>query len=305
MLGEITGSVTLIHREGVSIGNYGTMPGVTVEVFGSSAIPIESVRTNSDGTFRFRLPAYSARVQPLDLGRAARSEEELYDVRFWLGNFDRVVVPSVRVAPGTRVVVNADLDTHPANCNGFLFEPWLSGKLVCAQTPLGGIFIKVDTEHAPITSANFLKYVDAHLYDGGRFYRVTRPDNYSPVLPDRPMMNIIQGGMDPAARRFPTVPLERTSVTGLKHVTGSVSMARGTPDSATSEFFILLDDQPSLDFGGKRFADGQGGAVFGSVSMGLDVVRKIQQMAASDQNLTPPVPILTICRLVPGDAQCR
>jgi peptidyl-prolyl cis-trans isomerase A (cyclophilin A) len=82
-------------------------------------------------------------------------------------------------------------------------------------------------------------------------------------------------------------------------------MARGTPDSATSEFFILLDDQPSLDFGGKRFADGQGGAVFGSVSMGLDVVRKIQQMAASDQNLTPPVPILTICRLVPGDAQCR
>ena len=147
------------------------------------------------------------------------------------------------------------------------------------ETAVGAIDIVVDTAHAPITSANFLKYVDAKLYDGGRFYRVTRPDNYTPAPPNRPMMEIIQGGIDPAKRSqvLPPIPLERTSVTGLKHVAGTVSMARSGVDSATTEFFILLDDQPSLDFGGKRFDDEQGAAAFGHVTSGLDVVRKIQQ----------------------------
>jgi peptidyl-prolyl cis-trans isomerase A (cyclophilin A) len=147
------------------------------------------------------------------------------------------------------------------------------------ETALGVIDIVVDTAHAPITSANFLKYVDAKLYDGGRFYRVTRPDNYTPAPPNRPMMEIIQGGIDPAKRAQvgSPIPLERTSVTGLKHVAGTVSMARSGVDSATTEFFILLDDQPSLDFGGKRFDDEQGAAAFGHVTSGLDVVRKIQQ----------------------------
>ena len=147
------------------------------------------------------------------------------------------------------------------------------------ETALGVIDIVVDTEHAPITAGNFLKYVDAKLYDGGRFYRVTRPDNYAPAPPNRPMMEIIQGGIDPAKRSQvgAPIPLERTSVTGLKHVAGTVSMARGSVDSATTEFFILLDDQPSLDFGGKRFDDEQGAAAFGHVTAGLDVVRKIQQ----------------------------
>jgi peptidyl-prolyl cis-trans isomerase A (cyclophilin A) len=147
------------------------------------------------------------------------------------------------------------------------------------ETALGVIDIVVDTAHAPITSANFLKYVDAKLYDGGRFYRVTRPDNYTPAPPNRPMMEIIQGGIDPAKRAQVgnPIPLERTSVTGLKHVAGTVSMARSGVDSATTEFFILLDDQPSLDFGGKRFDDEQGAAAFGHVTSGLDVVHKIQQ----------------------------
>jgi hypothetical protein len=92
------------------------------------------------------------------------------------------------------------------------------------ETALGVIDIVVDTAHAPITSANFLKYVDAKLYDGGRFYRVTRPDNYTPAPPNRPMMEIIQGGIDPAKRAQVgnPIPLERTSVTGLKHVAGTV-----------------------------------------------------------------------------------
>lgn len=171
---------------------------------------------------------------------------------------------------------------------------------VVLETSFGRIVIAVDTAHAPVTAANFLKYVDGHFYDGGRFHRVTRPDNYTPAPPNRPPMEIIQGGISPARQRegFPAIALERTSVTGLKHGVGTVSMARGTAaDTGTSDFFILLDDQPSLDFGGKRFDDGQGAAAFGRVVQGMDVVRKIQQQPAQGQSLTPPVAITTAGRI--------
>lgn len=170
-------------------------------------------------------------------------------------------------------------------------------------TSFGNIDIAVDVEHAPITSNNFLRYVDAKKYDTATFYRLTRPDTYVPTPPNRPMMNIIQGGLEhstPKVDPFPPIPLERTSVTGLKHVAGTVSMARGGPDTATSEFFILLDDQPSLDFGGKRFDDGQGAAAFGRVVAGLDVVRTIQQQGPMQENnkqyLVTPIPITSIRR---------
>jgi peptidyl-prolyl cis-trans isomerase A (cyclophilin A) len=171
------------------------------------------------------------------------------------------------------------------------------------ETALGTITIAVDLPHAPITAGNFLKYVDAGIYDGGRFYRVTRPDNYQGTPPNRPAMQLIQGGIDPAKRSqvLPPIPLERTSATGLTHVAGTVSMARGTPDTATTEFFILLDDQPSLDFGGKRFDDEQGAAAFGRVLSGLDVVRKIQQQGPLQernvQYLVTPVTIAHIVRV--------
>lgn len=178
-----------------------------------------------------------------------------------------------------------------------------SETLVRLDTPLGSITLAIDVAHAPTTSGNFLKYVDAGLYNGGRFYRVTRPDTYVPAPPNRPAMELIQGGIDPSKRSlaFPPIPLERTSVTGLKHVAGTVSMARGGPDTATSEFFILLDDQPSLDLGGKRFDDEQGAAAFGHVTSGMDVVRAIQQQGPmQEQNrqyLAKPVPITRAARV--------
>ena len=178
-----------------------------------------------------------------------------------------------------------------------------SGEVVVrVETALGTIDIAVDTKRAPVTAANFLKYVDGGFYDGGRFHRATRPDNYTPAPPDRPAMEIIQGGINPERRQdgFPAIPLERTSVTGLKHVVGTVSMARApAADSARSDFFICLDDQPSLDFGGKRFDDGQGGGAFGRVVRGMDVVRKIQQQPVEKQALTPPVTIVRMSRVKP------
>jgi peptidyl-prolyl cis-trans isomerase A (cyclophilin A) len=180
--------------------------------------------------------------------------------------------------------------------------------LVRIETALGSIDIAIDAKHAPITAANFLKYVDAKVFDGGRFHRVTRPDNYTPAPPDRPAMAIIQGGIDPARRSegFPAIPLERTSVTGLRHVVGTVSMARGAQaDTARSDFFICLDEQPSLDFGGKRFEDAQGAAAFGRVVKGLDVVRRTQEQPTNKdadtpmgrQTLTAPVTITRMSRI--------
>jgi peptidyl-prolyl cis-trans isomerase A (cyclophilin A) len=169
-------------------------------------------------------------------------------------------------------------------------------------TALGDITIELDTVRAPVTTTNFLKYVDGGFYTNGRVHRATREDNYTVALPNRPMMEIIQGGIDPARRgeSFPPIPLERTSVTGLRHVTGVVSMARGTgADTAMSDFFILLNDQPSLDFGGKRFDDQQGAAAFGHVVSGMDVVRKIQQQPTEGQNLKPPITILGAQRVNP------
>ena len=90
--------------------------------------------------------------------------------------------------------------------------------------------------------------------------------------------------------------MERTSVTGLRHVDGAISMARGQPDSATSSFFFCINDQPSLDFGGNRNPDLQGFAAFGQVVSGMDVVRAIQGQPYEAQALTPPVRITSVRR---------
>jgi peptidyl-prolyl cis-trans isomerase A (cyclophilin A) len=172
------------------------------------------------------------------------------------------------------------------------------GIVVRVETALGNIDIAVDTAHAPITAANFLRYVDDKLYDGGQFHRATRPDNYVPKLPDRPPMQIIQAGINPAKRPFAPIPLERTTTTGLKHVSGTVSMARGErADSATSDFFICVDDEPSLDFGSKRYPDGQGFAPFGRVVKGMEVVRRIQHQPVKMQALDPPITIVRMARI--------
>ena len=176
------------------------------------------------------------------------------------------------------------------------------------ETPLGNIDVAVDTTHAPITAGNFLKYVDGGLYDGGRFHRATRPDNYVPQLPDRPPFQIVQADINPQRGRekFPPIPLERTTQTGLTHKEGTLSMPRGAEaDSATSGFVICLEDVPSLDFGSKRYPDGQGFAAFGRVVRVLDVARKIQQQpsnrdadtAMGRQSLMPPIAITRMSRI--------
>jgi peptidyl-prolyl cis-trans isomerase A (cyclophilin A) len=156
----------------------------------------------------------------------------------------------------------------------------------------------VDAARAPITAANFLRYVDAGFYNGGRFHRTVRrvPDNQPYNLVK---IEVLQVGVDPerAKQMFAPIPLERTRITGLLHKDGTVSMARLGPDSATGDFFICLGDQPELDFGGRRNPDGQGFAAFGRVVRGMDVVRKIHAAKADGQALAPPIRILSARRL--------
>jgi peptidyl-prolyl cis-trans isomerase A (cyclophilin A) len=175
---------------------------------------------------------------------------------------------------------------------------------VLVQTELGDIVVEVDQARAPATAANFLRYVDAGHYNGGTWHRTVKMDNQ----PESPVkIEVIQAGVNPefAKSGFPAIPIERTSVTGLLHKDGVISMARGAPDSATSGWFICINDQPSLDFGGARNPDGQGFAAFGRVVSGMDVVRKIQNAPSSSdrktnteaQRLTPPIKIIKATRL--------
>lgn len=167
--------------------------------------------------------------------------------------------------------------------------------IVSIDTALGAIVVALRPDRAPKTAANFLRYVDAGLYDGGVFHRTVTMDN-QPQSPVK--IEVIQGGPNPAKQdRFPPIPLERTTVTGLHHVNGAISMARFAPDSAAGDFFFCIGDRPELDFGGKRNPDGQGFAAFGLATEGLDVIGSIQRSPAEGQRLTPAIRIERVRRL--------
>jgi peptidyl-prolyl cis-trans isomerase A (cyclophilin A) len=175
--------------------------------------------------------------------------------------------------------------------------------VVVFDTDKGAIEMAVDTVHAPVTAANFLKYVDAGFYDGGSVNRAVRPDN---TVRHDVEIQVIQFQIDPARRReqFPPIPIERTTLTGLQHVDGALSMARSGPDTATASFSIVIGDQPEMNFGGRRNADGQGFAVFGRVTRGMDVVRAIQASPTGPdgpygtESLRPPIRVLKAHRKV-------
>lgn len=174
--------------------------------------------------------------------------------------------------------------------------------LVRLETALGAIDLAIDVKRAPVSAANFLKYVDGGFYDGGTVNRAVRADN---TVRQDVKVEVIQFQIDPARRReqFAPIPLERTSVTGLTHVDGAVSMARSGPDTARASFFIVIGDQPELDYGGKRNPDGQGFAVVGRVVGGQEIVRAIhrsptgQRGAYGTETLEPPIKVVKALRI--------
>ena len=179
------------------------------------------------------------------------------------------------------------------------------GVFVSMETSMGAVTFELYPEKAPITTANFLRYVDEGLYDGATFYRATRANN-------DPMITVIQGGLWQPWRdgdddyefgdRLPPIAHETTEVSGLTHRDGVISMARVEPGTASSEFFVSIGDNKSLDFGGERNPDGQGFAAFGQIVDGLDVVHAINAVATNQgegfagQIITEPVRIISVER---------
>ena len=161
------------------------------------------------------------------------------------------------------------------------------------KTSEGDFEIELYGNKAPITVANFMKYVDSKKYDSSSFFRVTTKENEA----GRDVkIEVIQGGHVEEADSYSPICLETTKQTGIKHINGTLSMARAEPNTATSSFFICINEQPELDYNGKRNPDGQGFAAFGKVTKGMDVVIKIQQKENKDQLLTTPVTIYSIKR---------
>jgi peptidyl-prolyl cis-trans isomerase A (cyclophilin A) len=168
---------------------------------------------------------------------------------------------------------------------------------VVLKTSLGDIVLAVETERAPITAANFLRYVDQRRLDGSEFYR-------SMAVGDDGQHGLIQGGLRGNPKRvLKPIAHESTAVTALSHVNGAISMARADPGTATADFFVVIGDLVSLD--AQPNGGDPGYAVFGHVVDGMDVIYVIFSQPRSStagqgvmkgQMLAIPVKILTVRR---------
>jgi len=168
--------------------------------------------------------------------------------------------------------------------------------VVKLKTTFGEIVLETDTINAPVTANNFLNHVKEGTFNNAVFYRVVRMDNQ----PQNDVkIEVIQAGLftDKEIEKYPSIRHETTKETGLKHLDGTISMARMEPGTASTEFFICIGDQPELDFGGNRNPDGQGFAAFGRVIDRMDVVRNIQKLPDNNQYLAEPVEIFSVERI--------
>lgn len=212
----------------------------------------------------------------------------------------------MRMTTITPLVVAALLSIAPWHCASAT-EPG-PPVVVTLDTAAGEIDVAVFADKAPLSAADFLRYVDRGLYDGAAFYRVVRADNDHGT----PKIEVIQGGLLDEAKALPPIAHETTRDTGVAHTDGTLSLARGAPGTGGgAAFFICVGRQPALDFGGTRNPDGQGFAAFGRVVRGMDVVRKIQAMPADGpadseymrgQILNHPVAIRKAYRKLSGSA---
>ena len=159
-------------------------------------------------------------------------------------------------------------------------------------TELGDFVVEVDPLHAPLSAGNFLAYVGRGLLDGQSAYRIVSLGNQPDTIKFK--IEVIQfgwRGKEGEAPPLPAIANEPTSVSGLRHRDGTLSMARLAPGTAGPAFFVCVGDQPSLDFGGGRNPDGEGFAAFGQVVEGMDVVRRIFARAEASDQMKAPVKI--------------
>lgn len=183
-------------------------------------------------------------------------------------------------------------------------------------TKVGALVVEIYEDRAPQTAEHFLRYVDKGYYNGATFYRTLRsPENqpnnaikidlieggfYNDYYENAMKTDLINGRPYDESRGrkgpHPLILLERTDETGIKHLDGTISLGRTSPDSVDDAFIICVGDQPELDAGGKRHPDGLGFPAFGKVVKGMDVVRQIHGMEAEGQKIISEVEIISIAR---------
>lgn len=168
---------------------------------------------------------------------------------------------------------------------------------ILISTQLGDIEVELFPDQAPKTVRSFLAFIDSGYYTNSSFYRVLKAEE----LPTDNNTGIIQGGIwqtRPGTKTAITgIEHESTKQTGLTHISGTISLARTTPGSATTEFFICIGDQTILDYGESGTEDGQGYAAFGKVFEGMPIVRKIQAQNSRGDAFTGKIIIRKIKRL--------
>ena len=163
-------------------------------------------------------------------------------------------------------------------------------------TEIGTITIELLPNQAPITVKNFLRYIDENRYNDLTFYKVVNMKNQNS---NSVKTEVIQGGLvfNQHPDILPPILHESANKTDLKHLYGTISMARNEPGSANSEIFICINYQSELDYNGSRNPDGLGFAAFGMVKSGMDIVKKIQEYPSDGQMLNKPIRVESIKRI--------
>jgi peptidyl-prolyl cis-trans isomerase A (cyclophilin A) len=168
---------------------------------------------------------------------------------------------------------------------------------VLIETAFGEIDIELYAQKAPVTVTAFLSYIDSGWYKRAGFYRVLHNDNQPS---NAPKSYLVQGGIWKSNYKLASsvkgIPHESTRQTGILHKEGIISLARAEPGTAGTEFFICMDNEPGLDFGGENVADRKGYAAFGRVVSGMDIVRKVYEQKERNQYFDPPIIIFNIKR---------
>lgn len=209
-----------------------------------------------------------------------------------------LLIPAAALAQTTTTPPTTTPPAPTANPPAAPEQPRPATARVAIETSLGRIVLEVETQRAPITTRNFLRYASEKRLDGAYFYRSVK-------VADK--FGFIQFGADGDPKRsLPPIAHEPTTKTGVKHVDGAISTARLAPGTARGEFTISVGAQPSLDADPTRSGDNLGYAAFGRVVEGMDVVWKILDAPTSPTKgegvmkgsmLEPKVRIVSVRRL--------
>ena len=167
---------------------------------------------------------------------------------------------------------------------------------ILMTTEIGTITIELLPNQAPITVKNFLGYINEDRYSDFTFYRVVNMKNQNS---DSVKIEVIQGGLgfNQHPDVLPPISHESTNKTDLKHLNGTISMARNEPGTASSEIFICINDQTELNYNGSRNPDGLGFVTFGMIKSVMDILKKIQQSPSNSQILNKPIRVKSIKRI--------